>query len=550
MNSLGIRIAQSLFRGRIHRETNRHLSQLSDIEGNLQDKIERELGRLKNNEDCFELGKTCRGFPINIPLLKLITHSLIVGTTGAGKSCAALLFLNHAIQNFLLNDRISLGILDPKGETSRKAIDYVHAHAYKMNDDERRKLKGKVLILDFSRSDYITPYNILNCKNIPVELLVNNRIETISQIFQGPSALTSRMKSILKYFMLLMIENNLPITTFEQICQDPDLVRNLALKSKNRNLKRYFLHRFPKEPNVSILGLRQRIDSLFVSESVRLSLSADSSPDFQKLQDQGYLVIINIAGPYISRMTTEFLMRIILSDIQQSVFRRRNTYNKFLWAIDEAQVLYKDQSSRENMNDLLTMARSFGSYFMLLTQSLTSAVRDINIINSILANIQWILLFRSTSRDAKIIAPAIPMTGTMLTPKRHLYDQQKYMTTEQELKKRLEEITYFPLRQGYFWLKSHLPRAIKMKTTRLPNPEEIAECTREELIAFSKQFPIINMISGRQIKKEMEAKECVLFNKNASTAFAHEDLKNSKNGKDSQNMIDFLDKTFSKRRVS
>ncbi|GEM_PF-1888518 len=546
MSSFGIKIAQQLFNGRIHDATRTLLTELADIDGVAQRQVEGMLRRIAGqSEACFPLGETEWGFPISIPLPNLLAHSLVVGTTGAGKSYGALLLLAHSLERFTSGNYLPIGILDAKGELAAKAIEYMQAHAYRLPKENRERLGKKVFVIDFSRSDLVTPHNILACKAMPAELLVNNRIETISQIYHGSSALTARMKSILKYFMLLLIEHGLPITMFEKLCLDTDLVKSLAAKSKDERLRQYFANRFPKEPKGTILGLRQRIDSLFVSDGVRLSLSAQSTPDFQRLQDEGYFVVINVAGPHISRGTSEFLLRVVLSDIRQSVFRRQSLEKKYLWCLDEAQILYKDSASRENMNDLLTMARSFGSYFMLLTQSVTSAVQDVDILNSILANIRWMLMFRSTLRDAKIISPAIPVTGTALSTKRHLYDQQKFLTKDQELNMRLEEITHFPERTGYLWLRSDLPKAIKMKTRQLAPPEEIAGCGRKEFAAFVREHPIGNLVPRRQIEKELKEMELRLVHEHSPTASDIDSGAN--NTHDTQDFIRFLENNYAKK---
>src|SRR5205823_4226288 len=140
-------------------------------------------------------------------------------------------------------------------------------------------------------------------------------------------------------------------------------------------VKDYFLYRFDDESKATLLALRQRLESLFISESVRLSLSAPTAPDFTVLQDTGAIILINTAGRNISRGVSQLLQNLLLSDLKQSVFRRSNARQRMLWFLDEAQEIYKSRVNKEHMVDLLTMARSFGSFFALITQSLTSAVR-------------------------------------------------------------------------------------------------------------------------------------------------------------------------------
>lgn len=543
MSHIGIKIAQSLFRGHLHHATRSTLYELTDLNSKTQKEVEKQLLSLQRNvRSRFLLGHTNWGYPVSVPLSLLVKHSLVVGSTGAGKSYLALLLLSHSLEYFSSGNYIPIGILDAKGELAAKTVRYIQAHAYRFKERERERLRNRIFVMDFGQVDKVMPYNILDCRDMPAELLVNSRIQTINQIYRGTSTLTTRMRSILKYMLLLMIENELPITLFEKLCLDTKLVQNLATRSKDERLRHYFATRFPKEARSTVLGLAQRIDSLFVSEGVRLSMSARNAPDFQKLQDEGHFVIINVCGPHISRSTSEFLLRIILSDIQQSVFRRQNTDKDFLWCLDEAQVLYRDQVSRENMNDLLTMSRSFGSYFMLLTQSLTSAVRDADIINSILQNIRWTMMFRSTLRDAKIIAPAIPVTGMLKNTQRFPFDQQKYLTKEQEIKVRLEEITHFPEQTGYLWLRSEILHAMEMKTRRLESPEEIAGCSKKEFAAFVEENAFGNLVLRRQIENELNetaARIAQIANASSDTTATNNPTKTP-----SDNVIHMLEKIY------
>ena len=186
--------------------------------------------------------------------------------------------------------------------------------------------------------------------------MVAGRTDTISEQFSGLSEMSVRMKMILKYFFLLLAEFDLPLSFFERLCIDPLLLNALVERSHNPQLKDYFLSRFDDESKSTLLALRQRIDALLISEGVRLSLSAPSAPDFAALQDQDSIILINTAGHNITRGISELLQGLILSDIKQSVFRRTNQKQKFIWFFDEAQNLYKTSANREHMVDLLTMA--------------------------------------------------------------------------------------------------------------------------------------------------------------------------------------------------
>ena len=152
-------------------------------------------------------------------------------------------------------------------------------------------------------------------------------------------------------------------------------------------------------------------------------------------------------------------------------------------------------------------------------------------------------------RDAKIIAPAIPVTGTMLSSKRYLYDQQKFLNKDQELKLRLDEITQFPHQVGYLWLKSQLKKAIRVKTRFHPTPEKVAGCSHDDLLNFAENCPIINLIPRSQIVRELNTTESSLLNNQEATT-ANDTKSQGKTKQELEDLMQVLEKAHKKGKVS
>ena len=498
----GINLVQRLWRKKIRRETNAILQEYSQLARKQELELQRQIKRLnREGRSAIPLGRTSQDQIVAIALQEVFAHALILGASGAGKSYYGLGLLTQILNQ--PGKSHSFGILDAKGELFEKAVLYLQAFLFRLKPVEREVINKKIIVIDFADDNLITPYNILARKEfLADELMIANRIDTISEQFSGLADLSVRMRMVLKYLFLLMVELDLPLSCFDQLCAEPVLLGCLVERSKNTAVQDYFASRFEGEGRLTLLALRQRIDALLISEGVRLSLSASSAPDFAALQDQGFIILINTAGRNITRGISELLQGLILSDIKQSVFRRSNPSNKFLWFCDEAQNLYKSSTNREHMVDLLTMGRSFGSFFVLLTQSLTSAVRDQDVLNSLMANVRWVVMLRSTPRDAELIAPAIPVTGNRTKPQRQPFEPARYMTEGEELKARLNEITKLPDRQGYCWLKAHLNMAMRITTPLVPPPHKVAGCTAQQFAAFASSEPL-----GQGVAKEVIAED-------------------------------------------
>lgn len=191
----------------------------------------------------------------------------------------------------------------------------------------------------------------------------------------------------------------------------------------------------------------------------------------------------------------------MLSDLRQSVFRRTNPRQRVVWFFDEAQDIYKSRVNREHMVDLLAMSRSFGSFFTLITQSLTSAVRDADVLNSILTNVRWLVMLRSTLRDAELLAPGLALTGRLTKPQHNPFEPAKPMTEGEELKARLKEITKLPDQEAYCWLKAVTDKAVRIRTPHVPLPYELAGVSQREFEDFIKSEQVGQGLAPSEVKQ-------------------------------------------------
>src|SRR5205807_3619836 len=183
----------------------------------------------------------------------------------------------------------------------------------------------------------------------------------------------------------------------------------------------------------------------------------------------------NCAGPTITRGVRLLLQGLVLSDIRQAIFARPNNPPvTYLWCADEAQNFFLTRQMQENMADILTMARSFGSFFYFLCQNLSTAVPDARILETLHTNIRWSLTLRSTPHDAAFLRSALPVTGRMRRPEANPFREATVYGSEEERTLALNGIANLPDREGYLWLKTRSAQAIRLRTPeiRLPENEE------------------------------------------------------------------------------
>jgi hypothetical protein len=343
------------------------------------------------------------------------------------------------------------------------------------------------VIIDFSARQAVSSYNILSrWPYTEPDFFVTSRLETLRELLPSGDKLSLRGGVVLKNVLALLSEFGLPLTYLTQALEGEAFRSRLLSKSKNPEVKLYFAHHFTQEGKQTIAALRVRMESLFASEGVRLALAGSTAPDFRRLQNEGRITLVNCSGPSITRGVRMLLQGLVLADLKQAIFMRPNNPPvTYLWVCDEGQNFFRTQQQQENMTDVLTMGRSFGTFFCFLCQNLSTAVPDTRILETLHTNIRWSLTLRGTPRDAQFLRSALPVTGRRARPDPHPYRERTFYSAEEERSLALEGVAHLPDRTGYLWLKARSPEAVKIKTRSLPLPEgeafrETVEKLRED----------------------------------------------------------------------
>ncbi len=306
------------------------------------------------------LGETPSRLKVRVPLAFLIRACCITtGGTGAGKTMAALLPLEAIVRRLPGLKTVGFGVLDAKGELFDRAVYLLAARLAELHGRERQELLERIVIVDFANRVSLSPYNILaRWSYAEPDFFITSRLETLRELLPSGEKLSLRGASVLKHILTLLSESNLPLTYLDRVLGDEPFRKRLLGSCRNEELALYFRTHFNAEGKQTIAALRARMDSLFASEGVRLALSGDSAPDFLRLQNEGKIVLINCAGPTITRGVRLLLQGLVLSDIRQAIFTRPNNPPvTYWWCADEAQNFFLTRQMQENLTDILTMAR-------------------------------------------------------------------------------------------------------------------------------------------------------------------------------------------------
>src|SRR5438132_126309 len=372
-------LAEKLSERRVARQTSAYLASLAQEPVLASRRNVRDLLQTLRDEPGPKvcLGETIWGEPVVVPLMELVKAcGIATGGMGSGKTMAAGLILNMIIERLPGLRSVAFGVLDAKGELFDRALFLLARRLEQLEGEAREQLLRRIVIIDFSSREAVSSYNILSrWPYTERDFFVTSRLETLGELLPAGEKLSLRGGTVLKNVLSLLSEFGLPLTYLDAVLSSDILRGKLLRASKNPAVRFYFERHFVQEGKQTIGALRARMESLFASDGVRLALSGSTAPDFRSLQNEGKIVLVNCAGQSITRGVRLLLQGLVLSDIRQAVFSRPNNPPvSYLWLADEAQNFFLTRQQQENMADVLTMARSFGSYFFFLCQNMSTAI--------------------------------------------------------------------------------------------------------------------------------------------------------------------------------
>jgi len=236
-----------------------------------QDAEALSIQRLRTLGHRVPLGRTLSQRPVEVPLDLLVNFSVTTGSQGSGKTMFVLLLLSAMLRS----DR-PFGLIDAKGDLFDRAL-YLISRFPEVWD--------RVIIIDFNNRDVISPYNILVPQGDDLDYFLTRRLETLKELLPAREKLSLRGTSLLKQVIALLAELRLPVTLVERVLTEARLRAKLLRQSQNPETKSYFHKIFSTESQATIGAVRARVSALFASDSLRLSLSGSSAPDFRRLQD-------------------------------------------------------------------------------------------------------------------------------------------------------------------------------------------------------------------------------------------------------------------------
>jgi hypothetical protein len=307
--------------------------------------------------------------PYHLRGKSLQNHKHVMGTTGAGKS------------NFLANYFVSLikkgipaSLIDPHSDLAVDTLHHLMDEGYFDTEDKRRR----ILYIDFGAKDsqnrptHFLPFNVLKSRFDKYQI-ARNFVETCRRVWPYLAEGAPQFENILLYSVILLIDNDLPITEIEEVLSNREYRDTLLERVTDHKVISFFQNRYDEWGRDAPLmreSTLNKISVLTFSPVLRYSLSQrENVLDFRKILDEGISVIFNLGG--LDEETQKFLGSLLSIGFETAALSREDTGSErrgeYHLLLDEFSMF--SASSETSLSRILSLCRKYGLFLVLAHQT-------------------------------------------------------------------------------------------------------------------------------------------------------------------------------------
>lgn len=427
-------------------------------------------------------------------------HAYILGGSGTGKTSLLFNILNQK----LCRKGISVGCIDVHGDLNNK----LEKAAY--NVLSQKEKRQRLVILDPTRGSF--GYNPLEVR--PGEKIYPKVLEIQSVIKKlWTRSWGERMADILRNANMVMAEKNLTM------CQIPKFLTNdvyrdrLVQDIKNVGVKEYWTERFGAIPsNIQAQWVESTLNKLsnFLSDPQirRVVCQRHSTINFRQLLDNPAGTILLITLPKgIIKDNVYLLAGFLISGIQEAALSRTDIpepeRKPFSLVIDEFQNM---GAGSQNFEEVLSESRKYGLKLYLSHQNIDQI--DDDLLSSILGNTTCQIIFRTSRKDAEILAKEIfNINIDDLEWERE--NGESHLNLPERWEEHINSLSQLRKREAYVSKKgvegANLIRTLDMEEYEA-TPRQLEKQAKEVMATYIKSKEEIEK-EQKQIKEELSLKE-------------------------------------------
>lgn len=340
--------------------------------------------------------------PIGLTEAERERHVYIIGGTGNGKTT----LLQYAIVQDIQSGK-GVAVIDPHGDLAETLLRHIPEERMNdviyMNPDDLAHPIG-VNLLELPEG--LEGDDLLREKDIVTE----STISVLRKIFSEDDSGGHRIEYVLRNTIqtALTLKDPTLFTIFD-LLNDTKFRRNVLRDLKDDNLKNFWKNELGKAGDMQkvkmVAGITAKIGRfLFSGASKRVLEQKKSTIDFDKILDEGKILICNFSKGLLGEDTSTLFGTTILAKLQLASLRRARinaTDRKpFYLYVDEFQ-----NFATMSFVQMLSEARKYKLFLTMAEQS-TSQQDQQRLVDIILANVGTVICFRSGSpADERLVLP-------------------------------------------------------------------------------------------------------------------------------------------------
>ena len=442
-----------------------------------------EMAQLRREPETVALGSAHRdaSVPVGVPLRELAGagHALVLGGTGAGKTRVVAGVIQQLLRR-LAHGASSPGlwVVDHKSELVGLVREILAGIAAELPAPSGERLLNKLVVFN-PFSQWLVPMQILSPEpGVAPQVQAFEVTSLVDRL--GGAELGVRQDSFLFHLILLGITKRLSLPQVASLLTNPTELAAMAATSPDPEVQAYFrgTNRLSQS---SMEGVAARLHRLLRLPSTRLMLGARDTVSFRRLLAEGRIVLVDVGSPplgcedlgrFWAGLATLKLVRAIFERTHAEAARPVSIF------VDEWQEgLLSGGEIAENYERVLSMARSRGVSFCLISQSLAGAAKVSSSLPKVVAtNTNLQLLFRASEEDARAMAHLLPVTGRRPREAVLPWEERRgspFLSRSEEITYLQEEVVRLPSRVFYLWnrtrpYQAELVRALHVAPGRPP----------------------------------------------------------------------------------